>query len=88
MVFSTVTYNYAGIFSQYMFLNNYIDIFNERSFPFLTLCERNEYKLFIENKVQVLCRLIACYNITMGHQLMGLVCTVDSSTFHGLIHQE
>ena len=27
-------------------------------------------------------RLIRSYNITMRHQLLGLVCTVDSSTFH------
>ena len=27
-------------------------------------------------------RLIRSYNITMGHHLLGLVCTVDSSTFH------
>ena len=41
-----------------------------------SLCECNEYKLCKDWK------LIRSYKITMGHQLLGLVCTVDSSTFH------
>ena len=37
MVISSITYSYAGIFSQYKLLNNYTDIFNELSF-LLLLC--------------------------------------------------
>ena len=53
-----------------------------------SLSECNVYKLCTDNKAQFFCRLIRSYNITVGHQLLGLVCTVDSSTFHGLIHQK
>ena len=35
MVISTITYNYAGIFSQQKLFDNYTDIFEEQSFPFL-----------------------------------------------------
>ena len=36
-----------------------------------SLCECNEYKLCPDNKVQVLCRLIGCYNIT-GTSALGI----------------
>ena len=56
------------------------------SSPSLSGC--NKYKLYTDNKVQVLLELIACYNIRTGHQLLEFVHTIDSSTFHWLIQQE
>jgi len=84
VIVSTITYNYTGIFSQLKSFHNYTlsDIFNELSFPVLlyvnvmnTSYARTKFKFYHG-------RLIRSYNITMGHQLLGLVCTVDSSTFH------